>query len=198
MAIIIIEGENKTGKSTLAKHLSETYEYIHHHCSQPEGDPYIEYLDILDMVKETGESYVLDRYCYGEFVYGPIYRGKSGLEIVQLLDIERILMTEFNSVLIHCHDTFENIEERFISENEESATVDKIEETLDRFEHIINLSSLIKFEHRMNSELDLFKDYAIDNIVEELLGMDKHQQQLKELQSQNAQNKSKDFCRGLH
>lgn len=186
MAVIILEGENKTGKSTLAKHIVKTYGFEYIPSAQPQGDPHKEYSAILDKIQSTGKDFVLDRFCHGEFVYGPIYRGESGMELVQLLDLEMRLKTQMNTVLIHCYDTYDNIKERFISEDEEFATTDKIKETLWRFENILKLSSLTTFKHHMSSEGDLFKNYLIDRIVEELMGIDKHQRQLKELQSENA------------
>ena len=81
MQVIILEGENKTGKTTLANFLKDKYGFKYVKCSQPKRDPYVEYIEIIKKIARSTSDVVIDRFIYGEFVYGPLYRGKSALTL---------------------------------------------------------------------------------------------------------------------
>lgn len=117
MITIILEGCDKTGKSTIAKKIHDLLGFKVVSCRQPTGDPYDEYVKKMKAVKE---STVFDRWCYGELVYGPLYRGKSQLSPNQLRNLEW-LATARNAVLVHCVDTAKNIRQRFIDDKEDFA-----------------------------------------------------------------------------
>lgn len=100
--LIIIEGADKNGKTTLASHISERhgYNYIHH---GPPRNGYMGYMDeILDLKNKT----VMDRSFIGEMIYGPLLRGRSCIDNNQfdcLLKLSDVL----NGVVIHCHQSDE-------------------------------------------------------------------------------------------
>lgn len=73
--LIIIEGPDGAGKSTLAHALVRDYGYGYVHFSQPKQDPLLEYLPAWT----HEDKLVVDRFHLGEGVYGPLYRGKDGL-----------------------------------------------------------------------------------------------------------------------
>ncbi|MBI2005366.1 MAG: hypothetical protein HYS80_01230 [Candidatus Aenigmarchaeota archaeon] len=70
--IITIEGADNTGKTTLAKHLSEVLNFKYVKFSAPESmeSAKAEYFEAID----SGENLVLDRSWVGEFVYAPLWR----------------------------------------------------------------------------------------------------------------------------
>lgn len=152
--IIILEGENKTGKTTLAKYISDCYDFDVIKCSQPKGDPYVEYMKILKSIEKSGRNTVIDRFVYGEFVYGPLYRGKSSLTKTQLRNIE-LKALSLNAHLIYCHDTPANIEARFEAEGEEFAKPQLIKKTLELFDGVIHDAILPKTYHQMQTKNDL-------------------------------------------
>lgn len=160
MKVIILEGENKTGKTTLAKEFqSHGFDYIK--CSQPKGDPYIEYMNILKKIKKDT---VIDRFAYGELVYGPLYRGESKLSNEQLRNIEMKVMA-LGGVLIYCTDNPKNIEKRFKQENEEFADVKKIKKTISLYNKIFDKVLLKKYKHIMMSEYDILTNSKIWSIL---------------------------------
>ena len=53
MQVIILEGENKTGKTTLANFLKDKYGFKYVKCSQPKRDPYVEYIEIIKKIARS-------------------------------------------------------------------------------------------------------------------------------------------------
>lgn len=86
---IILEGIDKVGKSSLARHINELLGLEIVKFSAPEGDPYIQYMSFLCERKTPA---ILDRFYLGERVYGPIKRGKSELNEWQTRNIEQLLL----------------------------------------------------------------------------------------------------------
>ena len=152
MSIIILEGENKTGKTTIADLLHKKTGYKIYKSSQPGKNPFNEYMEVLDKI--GNKNAIIDRFHLGEFVYGPIYRGKCGLTMEQMKKIEDRLL-EKDSMLIYCYDTSANIHKRFISENEEFAKYDKVIATLFQYDNILKETRLPILKHRMKSERDI-------------------------------------------
>lgn len=161
--IIILEGENKCGKTTLANYIVKQYGFKYIKCSQPKGDPYLEYMEIL---KSNKKNIVLDRFLIGEPVYGKLYRGKSGLSDAQIRNIE-LKALALNAFIIYCFDDVKNIAAKFDTEGEEFAKKRKIKMTLDLFERQLKKSILPIFRHKMLSKLDLLSTGLIDVIIKQ-------------------------------
>lgn len=170
--IIILEGENKTGKSTLAKKILDRYDFDYVKCSQPKGDPYLEYMNILKRIEKTGRNTVIDRFLYGEFVYGPIYRGKSSLSMEQKRNIE-LKAISLNAIMIYCHDKPAEIAKRFRSEKEEFADEKLIKKTLRLFDEILQQSHIPYFVHQMKTKDDMTKGDNLAALVEAVSEYDK-------------------------
>lgn len=86
--LIVLEGVDGAGKSTLASaiidkikayHPQDSVEYLH--SSQLKGTVYEEYVDRLaNYAPGSGQHLVLDRWHVGERIYGPLYRNSSGFD----------------------------------------------------------------------------------------------------------------------
>jgi hypothetical protein len=86
--LIILEGVDGAGKSTLASaiiekiqklHPEDTVEYLH--ASQIKGTVYEEYVEPLsDYQPGSGRHIVIDRWHVGERIYGPLYRDSSAFD----------------------------------------------------------------------------------------------------------------------
>lgn len=93
--LIIIEGPNCAGKSTLAAQLQieaedAGQEVELRHAVAPTRPPWIEYTDI-DYEPGRGKTLILDRWHLGEEVYGPLLRGESGFTPMKFELTERFL-----------------------------------------------------------------------------------------------------------
>jgi thymidylate kinase len=90
MPIIVLEGPDGSGKTTVAQAISELYPGLYEslRCGPPSPDtePYWQYDGIIDqaeMLENDGKLVVIDRLHVGELVYGRIFRGRSRLSIEQ-------------------------------------------------------------------------------------------------------------------
>ena len=84
--LIIIEGPDLAGKTTLAELVASTItDSLHEpvevrHCGPLKEHPLIEYEQVLDdYVPGAGKHIVYDRLHLGELIYGPVKRGESRL-----------------------------------------------------------------------------------------------------------------------
>lgn len=161
--IIILEGENKTGKSTIAKYISKKYHFRYWKCSQPEGDPYVEYMSILKNIEKVGGNWVLDRFLWGEQVYGPIYRGKSQIDDQQFRNIE-LKALALGAEVIYCYDRIENIARRFKADNEDWANEKNIKKTLLLYDKVVRKSILPITLHRMKTRDDITINGVLDQM----------------------------------
>lgn len=85
---IIIEGADKTGKTTLANAITEKFGSKYVHFGKPKKHAATEY---IEYALAMNENLVLDRFYLGELVYGPLLRGKAAVDDVEFATIERVL-----------------------------------------------------------------------------------------------------------
>jgi len=124
--ILIIEGVDKNGKTTLANRLVQEYGAEYVKFGQPTKPPFQEYSEFIASV-DPSKTYVLDRFFIGELVYGPIYRGKSGITLGQLKDLERVLLDKVaETVIVYCKTNIEQVRTNFEAEHEEFAKASDI------------------------------------------------------------------------
>ena len=143
--IIILEGCDLNGKSVLAKKLTKYFKAKYLHFSKPAKPPYQEYSECLDSLKPD-KFYVIDRFCYGEMVYGKLLRGKSGLSENQLTYLELRLKSHGTEV-IHCQTSLEENKINFSRREETSTTVDDLKKIRGEYEKIFNYSLITPFKY---------------------------------------------------
>lgn len=160
--IIILEGCDKTGKTTLAEYLRDKHKYEIVKCSQPKGDPFLEYIHKL---KKAGKNVVFDRFHLGEEVYGPIYRGKSGLTKDSFASIEDYA-NKLGAVMILCTDTPQHIINRFKTENETFTQEKDVRNIVDTYAQLFIKSKIkTKKYHIMMTPHDLLKNGELDKLL---------------------------------
>jgi thymidylate kinase len=130
---IILEGIDKSGKTTLAKYLSKELNMPIQKVSAPKIDPFIEYVNLLI---DTKIPTIFDRFHIGEMVYGPIKRGKSQLDFRKRAIVE-MLMNGLETYNIYCDGPVNVIARRFVEDKEDYLTVDEIPEVLEAYNHQI-------------------------------------------------------------
>lgn len=98
--LIILEGPDGSGKTTLAHELVRGHGFKYKHHGPPQKDPLCEYLETLTQVENEGGNWVVDRFHLGEQVYGPLLR-EDKLGLAGRIVIEQ-LATQFNAIVVLC------------------------------------------------------------------------------------------------
>lgn len=90
--IIIIEGPDGSGKTTLAEKLHKQTKYPIVHMGQPKTDEEKKLMlgEYLQTVR-NGKNMIFDRCWYSEMVYGPIMRGSSAISYPDMYMLEEQL-----------------------------------------------------------------------------------------------------------
>lgn len=116
MGHIIIEGLDKTGKTTLAKFLSEKTGMPIKKFSNPAPgeDPSVEYAEFV----VSAQPCVVDRMHLSEMAYGPVMRGESTVDENVQRVIEGLLARRGSSVGVYCYADEEDLKRRFEEDGE--------------------------------------------------------------------------------
>lgn len=152
---IVIEGVDKTGKSTLARFLSEkTGMPIKKFSAPADGaDPTLAYIEFL----VSGEPSIIDRCWLSEMAYGPVMRGKSWIGPNQQRIVEKV--AELRGVgAVYCTDTVGNIAERFEADGEDFLPSVSIPSVLEGFKNAMATSILPWRTYRIGDNMEELYD----------------------------------------
>lgn len=162
--IVILEGVDKAGKTTLAEKLKEELHWPIVHFGKPGPRPADEYIVFLKELKD--KDVICDRFFVGQFVYGPLFRGSVGMTPVEVVTIER-LCRKIGAVLIHVNPPYPVIGNRLVDLGDDmiSATANVI--AYDKFNAVIpSIKLRYKQTYLGNYSKDIFKVLA--NRVKEI------------------------------
>jgi thymidylate kinase len=113
--IIILEGVDGTGKTTLAHELCDLAQQVtpgvnvtYLHAGPPDRHPLYEYEVPLQDVHPTRDLVVCDRWHLGELVYGPLYRGGSQLQGPGLRHI-RLFLHRHGAVVVRLKEDIRTV-----------------------------------------------------------------------------------------
>lgn len=121
--LIVLEGVDKVGKSTLSKKLATMFNAVWFHFSKPNQDPYVHFKPPINIAND-GDNVVCDRFVLGERIYakvkGETSQWKEG-------DYERTLkeMENVGTIILLCWDNAEIIHNRFKELGETYITYDE-------------------------------------------------------------------------
>lgn len=107
--IVIIEGPDGAGKTTLAEHLSKRYWLSYHHEGPPPPgiEPLYHYAKLLDNARHPrGSGVVFDRFALGERVYGPVLRGRDAIGLDGWRVFKRLLKAS-GAISVLCLPSYE-------------------------------------------------------------------------------------------
>lgn len=129
--IILFEGVDKTGKTTLSTLFAERtgFEYRKHSTMKSSIDALQASQKVLADIT-THKTYVFDRFYFpSDLIYGPIVGGYKHSDFVIAMYRGMVLpiMFEHDVILVHCTASDEVLAERFIRDEEEYATVEQIQ-----------------------------------------------------------------------
>ena len=136
--LIVLEGCDGSGKTTIAKHIQSIMpdaEIIH--CTRQTPNNFDFFSGIIEVSKSR--NIIADRFCYGQFVYQPPSQRKLTFE--QLFDLE-IAMMGAGAKVIHVTAPVEELEDRLILRGEH--TDPSVGEICTRYLGLFENVSLIK------------------------------------------------------
>ena len=99
-SIVVLEGPDGSGKTTLANALVEAG-WAYEHSGPPEK-PSLEHY--LDMLRRHGGPVVLDRWHGGSYVYGIVFRGMDDLTSYERWTLEGAAMAQGATLVYTCPD----------------------------------------------------------------------------------------------
>lgn len=103
--LIVIEGLDRTGKTTLARGLADRYKLEYRHFDKPEQHPLDEYVRPIERPVRA----VFDRYHVGESVWPEIFKRSSEFDATMMLYVDLVLRAR-GAVLVHAvRDVYEII-----------------------------------------------------------------------------------------
>jgi len=193
MKVIIVEGIDNTGKTTLINRLTDIYKskynVIYLHCG---ACPYwigfaeklneLHDLDIMRYEDEKETLALIDRAWTGEYVYGPIYRNRNRLDIVNMFfSIGSKLRERFKDVRRDFYEIFIYASPEFAikhddnlslsSDLEHDKRIERIQYEIDSFKEASKINPLfLDNDHRkeINVEAEEYNFKSIDDIIKEL------------------------------
>lgn len=140
--LIVIEGSDGTGKTTLSdalcEALSETrhIELTQHHFSQPVRHPLAEYELFLDAYRPgAGQHYIIDRLHWGEIVYGELYRNGGQLTSAGFWHVEQYLRSR-GAIMVHATGDPDTVIARQADKGEDFLQAVDADQAWTRFEEL--------------------------------------------------------------
>ena len=139
--LIILEGSDGSGKSTIAARLEkETGFKLEHHgpvSSYLEGK-----MQYFHEAYRINESTIKDRFYFGEAIFAPLYRGYDGSEYFESL--EDLLMERFDVLLVLVTAPYEIIIQRINERGEDFVEPEHFKICYDKAREVFNKSKLPK------------------------------------------------------
>lgn len=133
--LVILEGCDGTGKTTLAKFLSKLLNADIVHCTAETPNDYGFFYNIIEVAKTR--NIIADRFCYGQFVYQEKDERKLSKSALRMLETR---MLEANSKVILVTAPEDVILARLASRGE--ITHMPVKDILSRFEKVMSKSIL--------------------------------------------------------
>ena len=145
--LIVLEGCDGVGKTTLAKQLAKLLDAKIIHCSSTTPNTYDYFLEIVKASENA--NIIADRFCYGQFVYQEEYDRPLGNKSPSLDELHRleIDMAKHNVKLIHVTADPEVVKERLALRKETVINNLSVDDVIAGFNAIKSLSSLEWLEY---------------------------------------------------
>lgn len=159
--LVVLEGCDGTGKTTLANNLASILNAEVIHCNRYTPNDYTFFHDIIEASKER--NIIADRFCYGQFVYqkeserplsirgeefrevkigNDTYRFDNKVSALRALHILETEMLRAGATVVHVTAPVEEIKDRLEARKEYLINDLTVEEVIKRFKGVFELSIL--------------------------------------------------------
>lgn len=136
--IIILEGPDGSGKTTLANKIKDQTGFMLLHRSHQTDSNADSLFDEYVQVIKAGKNCIMDRGWYSEMVYGPVMRGASAITYPQMYELERLLARN-GALIIHCTAPEATLWKRCLKRGEDYVTKkDAFHEICNGFDVLMN------------------------------------------------------------
>lgn len=136
--MIIIEGVDGAGKTTLAAKMGDTLDLDVEHFGVPEGDPNQWYIDSMAGMKGP---MVLDRFFHSEIPYSIVKRRRRYMKFLEFTMLELMAMT-FPHLLIYCRPSRRVVNDRYVEEGDTYVDVAELNQLYDEYDELTMRSNL--------------------------------------------------------
>ena len=131
--LIVLEGCDGVGKTTIARNLAQLMDARIVHCTASTPNDYKFFKSIIDASKY--QNIIADRFCYGQFVYqSEEERHLTSAELTQL----ELDMIDAGAKVIHVHAPVDEVKARLRYRNEKTDL--PVEEIMDKFIYLFEAS----------------------------------------------------------
>lgn len=143
--LILLEGADLTGKTTLAHRLENEHGLTYHHLGPPESEALAHHTTWIKAWQDAPVGLVMDRGHWSGLVYGPKFNvgnelGESGFRLIDQI------VNRLGGLVVHCTDKPENILSRW-ERGEEYIEKDDVKYLVDRFDEACDISEVDSVWH---------------------------------------------------
>lgn len=151
--IIIIEGPDGSGKTTLANKIHDQTGYTIYHMDKPktEEDKLLMLGEYLQFIR-TNKNAILDRGWYSEIVYGTVMRDTPAISYPKMYELERKAANGGGAMLIYCTGSKTELWKRCSSRGEDYVkSKEDFDNICDLYDGVMGMPHYIpKVEYRVD------------------------------------------------
>ena len=170
--MIILEGTDNTGKTTLAQDLVARFHHLGLYMVKSPGSGPTLGDWIIKELKKNDQAAIYDRFFFSEYVYGPVLRGKVCYTRTQDPEMVR-LMCKAQPVVIWCSRPPERIAVSFDEREQMEGVVDNLKQIEEKYQQVMLgylylLRYFVKYDYEQPSNLKnvcmVIQKYFLDRL----------------------------------
>lgn len=159
--MIIIEGMDNTGKTTLMEKVLKKYPHLKpmrmDNAVTATVDEYRKFVwNILILPVEETKDMIFDRFLFSEAIYGPIVRGGIRITAEEMMGALKLLRTH-DPLIVYCRRTADEIRRTFDSREQMDGVADHIDELVDSYEDwMVKVPNVLPYDYDDRDCVDFF------------------------------------------